>query len=57
VGPRDELVAILSNSGRHLSVYETPKLLGSGGASARPLYSAELREGLMAAVYPGGRWR
>lgn len=46
---------VLSNSGRSVSVYEGGKLAGSGGGGAtKPLYSAELKEGLMAAVYPGG---
>ncbi len=45
---------VLSNSGRSLSVYETGKLVGSGGGATKPLYSAELKEGLVAAVYPGG---
>ena len=52
VGGQDDMVAVLSNSGRSLSVYETSKL---GSTAAKPLYSAELKEGLVAAVYPGGR--
>lgn len=51
VGSQDDLAVVLSNSGRSVSVYETAKLTG---AAAKPLYSAELKEGLMAAVYPGG---
>jgi hypothetical protein len=51
VGGQDDMVAVLSNSGRSLSVYETSKL---GSTAAKPLYSAELKEGLVAAVYPGG---
>ena len=53
MGGQDELVAVLSNSGRSLSVYETAKLTA---ATAKALYSAELKEGLVAAVYPGGCW-
>lgn len=45
---------VLSNSGRSVSVYEGGKLAGSSGGATKPLYSAELKEGLMAAVYPGG---
>ena len=55
VGPGDELAVVLANSGRSLTVYETAKLAGAG-AGAKPLYSAELKEGLVAAVYPGGCW-
>lgn len=44
---------VLANSGRSLSVWETAKLAG-GGEAAKPLYAAELKEGMMAAVYPGG---
>lgn len=52
VGADDELAVVLSNSGRSLSVYDTGKLTSN---AAKPLYVAELKEGLMAAVYPGGR--
>ncbi|PSC69692.1 Transducin WD40 repeat-like superfamily [Micractinium conductrix] len=50
VGADDELAVVLSNSGRSLSVYDTGKLTSN---AAKPLYVAELKEGLMAAVYPG----
>lgn len=50
-GGQDDTAVVLSNSGRFVSVYETSKL---SSAAAKPLYSAELKEGLMAAVYPGG---
>lgn len=43
---------VLANSGRSLSVYEASKL-ASGGSGTKPLYSAELKEGLVTAVYPG----
>ena len=55
VGPQHDMVAVASNSGRTLALYETAKL-GGAGAGAKPLYSAELAQGLVAAVYPGG-WR
>lgn len=50
VGGQDDLAVVLSNSGRFVSVYETSKLTS---ATAKPLYSAELKEGLIAAVHPG----
>ena len=34
-------------------MYEAGKLV-AGSSGAKPLYSAELKEGLVAAVYPGG---
>ncbi len=51
VGAQDDMAVVLSNSGRFVSVYETNKLTS---AAAKPLYAAELKEGLVAAVYPGG---
>lgn len=49
VGGRDDLVVILSNSGRSVSVYETAKLQ----AGPKPLYTTDLAEGQAAGVHQG----
>ena len=56
VGGRHELLVVLSNSGRSVAVYDTAKLADAklaAGASAKPLYVAELKEGPALALYPG----
>ena len=52
VGGRDELVAILSNSGRSVTVYDTAAVCKQQ-VGAKPLYSAEVKEGPVLALYPG----
>ncbi|GAB4816914.1 hypothetical protein N2152v2_003960 [Parachlorella kessleri] len=49
VGGRDELVAVLSNSGRAVAVFETGKLQ----AGAKPLYTSDLLEGPATTLYQG----
>ena len=51
VGGRDELVAVLTNSGLGVAVYETPKLQ----KGSKPLYRADLKEGPVVALHPGAR--
>eukprot|EP00887_Chlorella_sp_A99_P003020 scaffold9.g3020.t1 len=49
VGGRHELVAVLSNAGRTVAVYETAKLQ----AGPKPLYVAEVKEGRVLSLHPG----
>ena len=51
VGGRDELTAVLSNSGSLIAIFDTPKLTQQGGP--RALYIADLKEGTATRLFPG----